>query len=56
MLVKIWMNQKHLEKQVGIANISVKAQYYSSELKKNWDAKNKSVEFINPIEFLLKTL
>ena len=33
-LVKIWMNQKHLEKQVGIANISVKAQYYSSELKK----------------------
>ena len=35
MLVKIWMNQKHLEKQVGIANISVKAQYYSSELNKN---------------------
>ena len=34
MLVKIWMNQKHLEKQVGIANISVKAQYCSSELKK----------------------
>ena len=34
MLVKISMNQKHLEKQFGIANISVKAQYYSSELKK----------------------
>ena len=25
-------------------------------IKKKWDVKNKSVEFINPVEFLLKTL
>ena len=31
---EIWVNQKHLEKKLGIANISDKTQYYSSELKK----------------------
>ena len=30
---EIWINQKHLEKKLGIANIFDKTQYYSSEFK-----------------------
>ena len=29
---EIWINQKHLEKTLGIVNISDKTQYYSLEL------------------------
>ena len=31
---KIWINQKHLEKKLSIANIADRSQYYSSEFKK----------------------
>ena len=31
---EIWINQKHLEKKLDIANIADKTQYYSSEFKK----------------------
>ena len=31
---KIWINQKHLEKELDIANIADRTQYYSSEFKK----------------------
>ena len=31
---EIWINQKHLEKKLDIANIADRTQYYSSESKK----------------------
>ena len=31
---EIWINQKHLEKKLDIANIADRTQYYSSEFKK----------------------
>ena len=31
----IWINQKHLEKKLDIANIADRTHYYSSEFKKN---------------------
>ena len=31
---KIWINQKHLEKKLSIANIADRSHYYSSEFKK----------------------
>ena len=32
---EIWVNQKHFKKQLDIANISERTQYYSSEFKRN---------------------
>ena len=32
---EIWVNQKHFQKQLDIANISERTQYYSSEFKRN---------------------
>ena len=32
---EIWINQKHLEKKLDIANIADRTQYYSSEFIKN---------------------
>ena len=31
---EIWVNQKHFEKELNIANITDRTQYYSSEFKK----------------------
>ena len=31
---EIWLNQKHLQEKLDIANISDRTQYYSSEFKK----------------------
>ena len=31
---EIWINKKHLEKKLGIANIADRTQYYSSGFKK----------------------
>ena len=31
---EIWINQKHLEEKLDIANIAGRTQYYSSEFKK----------------------
>ena len=31
---EIWINQKHLEKKLDIANIADRTKYYSSEFKK----------------------
>ena len=48
---QVWINQKNLEKKkLGTAHISDKTQYYSSEFK------NRSVEAINLVEYLLKIL
>ena len=52
---KIWINQGHLQEEVGIAKKSDRNQYYPDEFKK-WDAKYKSVVNIKLAECLLKIL
>ena len=52
---KIWINQRHLQRKLGIANIADRTQYYSDEFKK-MRCEIKSVVNINLVECLLKTL
>ena len=52
---EIWINQKHLEKKLGIANIADRTQYYSSEFKK-MRREIQECGNINLVEFLLKIL